>query len=108
VAVTIIVIAVWIGDRLAAGVQRKLQQTWRVADCELVNSMGTSTENAKFTLDGPSRIEIIDRDFRGCYLPVGAEFHRDGNYMCEASFKPNVSDPTYSHRCFYIQDETGK
>jgi hypothetical protein len=77
--------------------------TWRVSACSVVRDDRIAEgQSVQLTLLGSSTIHATAWDTK-CRIPLGTEFRRDGDFMCN----PSVAGP-FDSGCFGIESETGR
>jgi hypothetical protein len=89
--------------RPAVAADQSAVPTWKVSACALVRDDRIAEgQSIRLTLLGSSTIHATVWDTK-CRIPLGTEFRRDGDFMCN----PSVAGP-YDSGCFGIDSETGR
>jgi hypothetical protein len=90
------------GHRPLEAVQSVLP-TWKVSACSVVpDNRIAEGQSVQLTLLGSSTIRATVWDSK-CRIPLGTEFRRDGDFICN----PSVAGP-YDSGCFGVESETGR
>ncbi|HEX8817439.1 MAG TPA: hypothetical protein VF753_18230 [Terriglobales bacterium] len=85
------------------GVTQSAVPVWKVSACSLVpDDRIAEGQSVQLTLLGSTTIHATAWDTQ-CRIPIGTEFRRDGDFMCN----PAIAGPA-DVGCFGIRSETGR